>query len=50
MTVAGEEAERVRFGPFVDEKAVFADPVAYLRNLGIEAELVDTAAGLVPAA
>lgn len=32
-------------GPFAGPDAVFADPVGYLRRLGIEAELVEERAG-----
>ena len=50
-TCSTAEADRLRLERFEDGKKVFNDPVAYLRSLGIEAELVDeTALSLVPAA
>ena len=45
------EADCLRFERPVDGETVFDDPVAYLRSLGLEAELVDeTPTSLVPAA
>lgn len=50
-TLSRDEADCLQVERFVDGKTVFNDPVAYLRCLGVEAELVEeTAASLVPAA